>query len=234
MEDYVLAAIIKGLSGTDFLEHMEEGINAPARTWLTESDFDYYFGEGERLKKKYGEQLNIGLGVECGYNPACKDMLISRLKNRNWDEVGISCHFLKLEQREYHLNLFSRKKQNLQLAQRLGVTTLFDTYLTTLLEAVSFLPGTILCHLDGPLRSLPQPVLTDDQLQKIESILQIVMRKGMALEINSSGIRIRGEQFPSCQIMKRASSIGVPLVAGSDAHKPDDVGNGFNDLEQLL
>ena len=43
MEQYVQSAIGKGLRHMVFLEHLEEGINYPERTWLTEEDFGLLF-----------------------------------------------------------------------------------------------------------------------------------------------------------------------------------------------
>ncbi len=72
MEEYVQAAIQKKLKKIIFLEHMEEGIRYfQGKTWLSEDDFDAYFAEGQRLRSTYAAEIEIGLGVECGYNPDC-------------------------------------------------------------------------------------------------------------------------------------------------------------------
>ncbi|MBW2682093.1 MAG: histidinol-phosphatase [Deltaproteobacteria bacterium] len=232
MEDYVLAAIQQDLEGLIFLEHMEEGINGNEKTWLTEEDFDSYFSEGKRLQEKYKSQLTIGLGVECGYNPDRQQTLVSRLDRRNWDEIGISCHFIKSANE--HINLFSRKEDNLKRARESGSEQLLDAYFDTLHEAVATLPGTKVCHLDGALRFLPEIYLTDNHLEKIDQLLLTVKTKGMALEINTSGLVIRGEQFPSRAILKMAISYEIPLVVGSDAHMPEQVGRHFNQIKALI
>jgi len=234
MEDYVLASIRKGLDGIIFLEHMEEGIVDNERTWLTEKDFDYYFSEGERLQEKYSGQLTIGLGVECGYNPDCEQELISRLAGRDWDEIGISCHFVKPEGYKGHLNLFSRNKQSLDKIRKFDPEVLLDIYFDTLLKAVSALPGTILCHLDGALRFLPGPNLTDNHLEKIQQILLAVRKKEMSMELNTSGVVIRGEQFPARSILEMAISCKIPLTFGSDSHKPESVGQYFKEMNKII
>jgi len=208
MEEYVLSAVQCGLNGLIFLEHMEEGISNNSRTWLTEQDFDRYFAEGKRLQKKYEKKLHIGLGVECGYNPEQGQTLISRLNSRNWDDIGISCHFI--HSARGHINLFSQKKDKLKRAREAGPEQLLDIYFDTLLEAVNTLPGTKLCHLDGALRFLPGIYLTDSHMEKISRLLLLVKKKGMSLEINSSGLDIRGEQFPGHTILKMAVSLQIP------------------------
>jgi histidinol-phosphatase (PHP family) len=235
MEDYVEAAIQKGLKKIIFLEHMEEGITQVQRkTWLSEDDFDYYFSEGQRLRSKYQGTIEIGLGVECGYNPDCRDLLNQRLGKRNWDQIGISCHFLKFEGRTEHLNIFSSKDVSVLQAREIGAEEILDRYFTTLTDAVRYLPGTMLCHLDAALRYLPEITLTASHYVLIDKLLQAVREKTMAIEINSSGFTIRQEQFPNRRILCMAKSYDIPFIFGSDAHKPDDVGRYFDTIDSLL
>ena len=57
---------------------------------------------------------------------------------------------------------------------------------------------------------------------------------GMALEINTSGYDLRNQPFPSTDIILRARDMQIPLRAGSDAHRPEDVGRHFDKLPALL
>ncbi len=56
----------------------------------------------------------------------------------------------------------------------------------------------------------------------------------MTLELNSSGIAIRGEQFPARPILEMAVSLKIPLVFGSDSHKPKEVGRHYAQLKALI
>lgn len=228
MEEYVQAAISKRLQRIVFLEHMEEGIVAPQASWLCEAAFDYYFEEGQRLQKKYQGYIEIGLGVECGYNPESKDALKKRLSSRDWDQIGVSCHFLKIEGHLNHLNLFSKKAENIRRAAKFDTKVLFSRYLETLLEAVNELDGSVLCHLDAALRWVPDHTLTEQHYQQIDLLLDAVATRGMVLEINTSGINIRKEQFPDNRIIDLAIRHKITFQLGSDAHKPGDVGNYFD------
>ncbi len=231
MEEYVQTAIQNKLRKIIFLEHMEEGINSQEeKTWLTEEDFDNFFIEGERLRLVYAGVIEIGLGVECGFNPICAAALRTRLAGRCWDQVGISCHFLQIDNMAHHLNMFSRKEHNLRLARQYNSDNILSHYFSTLTEAVCSLPGTLLCHLDGALRWLPEISLNKTHYKQIDILLQVVKNRGMALEVNTSGIDIRREQFPNKRILTMASAYRIPLVLGSDAHKPEDTGRHFTTL----
>ena len=234
MEEYVVSAIAKGLRKIIFLEHMEEGIQYRHRTWLTETDFDYYFEEGQRLKKRYIEKIEIGLGVEVGYNPDCSDKLIDRLRQRNWDRIGISYHYCKLPGLKEHLNILSRKQQNIKLFKDHGASDLLYRYFDTLTEAVQTIPGQVLCHLDAGLRHYPQLELDKRHQEQIKYLLTLLKRTGIALEINTSGYDIRNNPFPMPHIIEQALKLGIPFVAGSDAHSPKEVGRHFEKLPGLM
>ena len=231
MEEYVLSGIKKGLNKIIFLEHMEEGVSSQKKTWLTDEEFDIYFTEGKRLQEKYSKDIEIGLGVECGYNPEQVHTITTRLKNRKWDEIGISCHFLKIGTSNQYLNMFSRSPENIKLAATLDIDMVFDNYLSLLTEAVQRLPGTMLCHMDGALRFLPGVTPLHKNRNTIDILLQAVKKQNMCMEINTSGIAIRNEPFPHSTIREMARARNIPMVFGSDAHHPKDVGNHFESID---
>ncbi len=101
------------------------------------------------------------------------------------------------------------------------------------MEAVKILPGTVLCHLDAVLRHQPGCILDKHYLKQIRELLQAVQQKSMALEINTTGFGKRGTPYPAPFIIEEAVKLDIPLGAGSDAHRPQDVGRDFNKLETL-
>ncbi len=233
MEEYVQSGIAAGLQEICFLEHMEAGVNYFETTWLTEEDFDVYFLEGERLREKYKEKILVCLGVEVGYSPDHKDELLRRLAKRQWDQVGVSYHFMTNPNGKYHLNLVSRKEENTRAINQAGCQKVLSDYFETLTEAVETLPGTVLCHLDAALRFQPGISIDHTYLPQIKTLLAAVKDNRMALEINTSGFTIRGAQFPADFIIQEAVRLGIPLQAGSDAHKPEDVGRDFSKITQV-
>lgn len=234
MEEYVMAAIERGLSEIVFLEHLEVGICYHDRTWLTDEEFAYYTAEGERLQNRYGERIRIGIGVELGYNPEQETELRQRATARCWDRVGISCHFLPIAGNGTHLNLLSRRRDNIDIALKVGTDRLLTSYFERLLTAVENLPGTVLCHLDAALRHVPGISFSPSHFQQIETLLAAVKRQGMSLEVNTSGFALRNEPFPARELLAMAIDRNIPLTAGSDAHRPEDVGRFFEQLPAYI
>ncbi|MFZ5775867.1 MAG: histidinol-phosphatase [Thermodesulfobacteriota bacterium] len=232
MEEYVRAAIGMGLREIVFLEHLECGISYFESTWLTDDDFDAYHREGERLRRLYGERIRIGLGVEVGFNPEAVPEILARLSRHAWDRIGVSYHYYGIDGRHY--NVVSRRQQNLEALASHGIERVSTGYLAGLLAAVRQLPATVVCHLDAVLRHLPGFSLAAAQGGQISELLQAMRQKGVALEVNTSGFSHRGEPYPRREVIREAVSLGIPLVAGSDAHRPSEVGRHFDQLAGLL
>jgi histidinol-phosphatase (PHP family) len=232
MEEYVLAGIRKGLRRIIFLEHLEVGINYFESTWLTDDDFAYYHAEGRRLQEKYRDIITVGLGVEVGYNPRHLKEIRQRLARHTWDRIGISYHFLETD--SGYLNMVSSKQINIDRLRQYGLDEVLNRYYFTLLEAVEKLDGQVLCHIDAALRHHPELKLKPEHYELLEKLLDALARKKMALEVNTSGYKTRNAPYPSSAILKKALHRNVPLVAGSDAHRPEDVGRYFDRLPELM
>lgn len=233
MEDYVRAAIDRGLKKICFLEHLERGVNYFETTWLSEDDFAYYHNEGLRLKEKYREQISIELGIEVGYNPQRVSEILEFLAQHHWDRIGISYHFLKTAD-TFHLNMVSRKQENQDAASRCGVNKVITEYFAGVLAAVSILPGTVICHLDAVLRHHPDINFTKEHHALILTILKTAATRNMAIEVNTSGYRHRDQPYPAAWIIREALARGIRLEAASDAHRPEEIGRFFNCLPEFI
>jgi histidinol-phosphatase (PHP family) len=233
MEEYVEKAVQRGLATIIFLEHLEAGIQYHSRSWLEKEEFDYYFREGMRLKERYRGTIDVRLGVEAGYNnPATASTLQEKLAQYPWDRIGLSCHF------HYHggvhLNLLSRNQESLKRMAAIGINQIVTGYFNALIEAIEIIDCDVLCHLDAVLRHYPGIEFSEDHRRQIELLLDGMKKKGVALEINTSGFDYRGAAFPAPWIIKSAMERGLPLYAGSDAHQPEDVGRYFDQLPEYL
>ncbi|MFP3983919.1 MAG: histidinol-phosphatase [Desulfurivibrionaceae bacterium] len=233
MEEYVLAALKKGLSGIVFLEHFETAVSYFETTWLSRDDFRVYQEELQRLQEKYDGRIAIGIGVEAGYNPDRIKEIKSFLKTFSWDRIGLSYHYLKLEDGR-HVNMVSGKAVNIeQLAER-GAGRVIEEYLTGLLEAVKQLDADVVCHLDAVMRHNQGAVFSQSHYDLVLAIFRVMAEKEMALEINTSGYPLRGTPYPAPEIISMALDMGIRLAPGSDAHKPRDVGRCFEKLPGFL
>jgi histidinol-phosphatase (PHP family) len=232
MEEYVQAALERGLAAIIFLEHLEEGIRYFDRTWLTEADFSYYFEEGRRLQEKYRGRLNIKLGVEIGFNPGVIEALREKIDRYPWDHVGLSYHYYAAGGE--HLNMVSGRRVNIERLAALGAENIAGEYFSGLILGLESLDCDALCHLDAVMRHYPGLRFNSTHMRQIDRILDLVKEKGMRLEINTSGFALRDEPYPGKTILRKAVDRQVPFLAGSDAHHPDQVARYFDRLPGLL
>ncbi len=115
-----------------------------------------------------------------------------------------------------------------------------DAYFDDLLETVETLDCDIVAHLTCPFRYVNGKFgLGADPMRyrdKIGSILDAVIKRSLALEVNTSGIGTAfGELMPPEWVLRDYRARGGELVTlGSDAHVPERTGNGFGETLELL
>ena len=232
MEDYVRAAVSRGLQSMTFLEHLECGLIYEQQIWLTPELFAQYFEEGFRLKKKYAGQIEVRLGVEIGWNALAADELLAALARFPFEHRGLSCHFYFDGSR--HLNMLSSRQEHIDALIEVGADKVLEAYFASLIEACGEIPCDKLCHLDAALRHLPDIRLNARHQAQISQLLELLRGKGIALEVNTSGYAVRPAPYPGAEIIRRAAAMGIALIPGSDAHHPEQVGRHFEQIRQLL
>lgn len=231
MEEYVLTAIEKGLRSITFLEHLECGLSYSPCIWLPPELFQRYFAEGEQLREKYADQITVRLGAEVGYNPGAVDKLLAMLDAFPFAHRGLSCHFF-YDGKE-HLNMLSRRTDHIQKIADFGAEPILDAYFNNLIQGCQDIPCDKLCHLDAALRH-NTPVLTEYHYELIEELFTVMVEKNIALEVNTSGYELRPQPYPTLTLVQRAQQFGIPLIIGSDAHRPEQVGRYFERVQGEL
>ena len=70
---------------------------------------------------------------------------------------------------------------------------------------------------------------------RIDAILRQLAVKGLALEINTSGLRQPGgTTHPPLSLVRRFRQLGGEFITiGADAHRPEDVGTGLEQAAAL-
>lgn len=92
----------------------------------------------------------------------------------------------------------------------------------------------ILAHLTCPLRYIRGKYGIDVDMtphqEAIESILQRIIRMGVALEVNTSSLGMLGDTMPGREILKRYKELGGYLITvGSDAHVSANAASGIQE-----
>lgn len=179
--------------------------------------------EVRKAMEIYRDQLIVRAGVEIGQ--ATADTSIAESVTRlPYDVVLGSIHCLR------GMDDFAFLKYNEADAKRL-----FAEYLKEELSLIKWCGFDILTHLTYPLRYINGEqgfnLKTEDFGEEIEKVLKEIIKREIALEINTSGLRQELKQtMPDLFCLKLYKSLGGELLTlGSDAHRMEDIGANIED-----
>lgn len=187
-----------------------------------------YFQVWQRLQQEYTGQLTIRIGLELDELANFPKISNQLVQDYPWDFIIGSTHDLE----QGTLRTYLRKYHDQEQAVR--------AYYDAVYEAIVVGDFDILAHFDLIKRYIVDEgqVLMEASsfLTQIDSILALIIKRGIALEVNTSGLfQACGEPFPSFDLLKRYYRAGGRLVTlGSDAHKPSDLTRGFNQVIPTL
>ncbi len=218
---YVEEAIAAGLVELGFADHLPL-----VRDWrpgfsMLPDEMCAYVAEIKELADEYAADIVILAGIEADYYEEAEDEVRELLAAQPFDYVIGSVHTLS-----DGLG-FDQRRQRRRFAAA-GVDRVFlENY--RLLARVA---GSGLCdvvgHLDLPKKYGHQPADAAAVGEAARGTLQAVRAAGIAIELNTAGWRApAGQAYPAAGLLAEAAAAGIPLIFGSDAHRPGEVGDGF-------
>ncbi len=228
MEEYVEAAIKKGLREIGFADHIPMYFfpleKRDPSIAMREEELSYYMERVREIQKKY-YPYPIKFGIEADYTPGMEGELVAILEKYDFDYVLGSIHYLEGWGFDN-----SRYKDGYD---RWDLYELYELYFTTLGRAAKSGLFDILAHPDLIKKFGFKPA--KDIIPLYEKTVKIIAGSGVCVEINTAGLRVpAGEIYPSPGFLEICRGYGVPVSLGSDAHKPDQVGCNFTEAINLL
>lgn len=210
LDQYLTKARQQGLRYIGLLEH-DEYLDLIDRTLIND---------------KQKTDLYIASGVEFDYEPhregSIKQMIDRTLPDFTMGSVHIinGWHFDHPDYRDRF--------------ELIDIDEIYTEYFILINQMVNSGLFDIIGHLDlvkiWGHRPAKKPVLN-----YVEPVLKSIKASRAVIEINSAGIRKPvGEQYPSLPLIERMFELGIPVTMGSDAHHPDQVAEGLQDISRLL
>ncbi len=232
------AAIARGVTEICFTDHQDLGFDDPS--WFR-FDPEPYFRTLEDVREAYAGRLKVRIGVEIGLIP--DDPRLAReaaalATDWPWEFIIGSTHQIPvlIDGHVCPVDPADPAQARRSWYHFASVRELMSVYYETVLrnlEQFDFFDT--LGHLDYMNRYVPRDLPPDryeDHSEQIDRILRTVIRKGVALEINTGGLyKGTGQTNPEARIIRRYLELGGRrLTYGSDAHRPEQVGFGFETL----
>jgi len=228
MEEYVQAAIDRGLAEMGFNDHLpmyfRPVAERDASIAMTEEQVPGYLARIRELAAAY-PQLTIRAGIEADYVPGWEASLKAMLDRYQLDYVYGSVHFLDgwgFDDSRY-----------LHVYKQWDIAELYRYYFTTIQKAAASGLFDILGHPDLIKKFGYRPEQSVDNL--LEATVKKIAAAGVAVEVNTAGWRVTAqEQYPSARFLEFCHHYRVPVTLGSDAHQPDQVAYEFSRAAALL
>ena len=222
LDDLCRAALRQGLSGLTLTDHFD---TEPSDAGYGRYDFDLIAREVERLRSRLGE-FSLLVGAEVCFQPSYAPRIEAFLRACPLDFALGAVHYVAHEfvQPDY----FRRRDGCAAYA------AYFDA-VEALVESGLF---DSVAHLDvAKLHGIPVcgPFDPEPHWQRIDRILQLVIERGMALELNSKGWRqLPADPYPAEAILQRYARLGgTRITIGSDAHDAAHLGYGIERAQAL-
>lgn len=194
-----------------------------------------YISEAEKLREKYKNLINVRIGFEVGYLNGKEDKYYNRIQKFNGvvDYLIGSIHTVKLK------NIFwSLKNGDLKdLVKIYGAKYIYSQYFKNIKQMLlsEHFDFNILGHLDYIKNGSENSRLNDFILEEIRKILPYIKERGVAVEINTQGLRNGYKKlYPCKRAIELLYNYNIPIVLSSDAHNPMDVGFGFERVLHLI
>jgi histidinol-phosphatase (PHP family) len=223
--DYARNALRRGLSEICFTPHVPLPVYRPGfygnRLRMDLEEFPRYLDELEQARRDL-PGLRILSGVEADYVEGTEEFMERFLASHPLDLVLMSVHFVRKWPGDQWVFDLSGDRRPLE--------SIYDDYLEAVRAGVQTGLFDCVAHLDL-IKQGARPLI-DTHRTEIQQIIRLCDEQGMSAEVNMSGSRKSiGEPYPSWPIIGLMVEEGLPLVPGSDAHEPAQVGSGLEALE---
>lgn len=222
MENSIKQAIKIGLEDVCFTEHMDIGTTS---TFLC--DCQEYFKEYTRIKKLYGDKIKIKFGMEFGMQSHTIPQFEKIFSRYDFDFILLSMH--QVHNKEFWSQAFQRGKSQKQY---------IEEYYEELYKIVTnYNNYSVLGHMDVIRRYDHAGVYPFEKIKsKIAEILEVVIRNGKGIEVNTSCYRYNiGDLMPSTDIVKLYKELGGEVITiGADCHYAEHVGYKVKETQELL
>ncbi|TFG06644.1 MAG: histidinol-phosphatase HisJ [Promethearchaeota archaeon] len=191
----------------------------------------------EKLREKYNPEIKVKVGFEIDYFEKQEDSLNKHLDKilDKLDYIIGSVHILNFKDNRGAWGFDdSRFREDYKYYGPDEVYLEYYKTLQKMLDSDKFKLD-IVGHFDLPKKFNDFPENNDMIFDEIMKTLEMIKRKNIVMEINTGGLRKEvNEQYPSERIIRKMQELEIPILLGSDAHAPEEVGWAFDKILILV
>lgn len=223
IEEYIAEAKRKGLAEIGMSDHLPFLTHRDASYTMDLTELPFYHIDMERAREAHASSLSIKIGIEADYIQATVEDIRELVGRYTYDFVIGSVHFMKQPEGDWAFD----DPREIERWKNADVNEVYRNYYRLLQGAAKSRVYDIMGHVDLVKKFGHRA--SADLTDLIRETARIFAETGMTLEINTSGLRKPAKEiYPALGALKTYREAGVPIVFGSDAHAPGDVGADFD------
>ncbi len=212
LNSFIDQACSQGIQEIGFSEHNE---------LFPSVDLNIY----QTIKFERQSDIALRLGIEVDYIPGLEKDLKKLVARPALDYTIGSVHFIDGW-------AFDHPDYKEEFSKR-DIDEIYARYAEVLILMVETGLFDIVGHLDLVKIWGDRPCKKDPAYY-IEPVLNAIQKSNMAVEINSAGLRKPvAEVYPAADLVKLMFEKNIPIIFGSDAHHPEQVGEGLQKAYSL-
>ena len=231
MEEMAAAALAHGMSCLCFTDHSddcmrEEDLSFTPDKYVEKSGI---YEEFLTVKELFADKLPLRFGMElsaANQNPALAKKLTDMYP---FDLIIGSVHNLIGSNDFYFLNYHDRVQCD----------DLMSRYLDEHMAMIEIGGFDVIGHIGYPMKYMAKYGIRLDFMvfrDKLADALTLAIKKGIGIEVNSSGLRDKlGCTIPALDVVRLYRDLGGEIITtGSDSHNTNDVGVGIAEATELI
>jgi histidinol-phosphatase (PHP family) len=240
-EAYIKAAVEKGLAAYGFSSHGP--LPFPTEWAIQDDKVKQYIADIKEIQDKYGDKLEIYLGMEIDYIPGVVEPINQLSKKYNLDYTIGSVHFVDRLPDGTPWNIDGPRELFME-----GVNKIFDgdikkavkRYYHMVREMIKKDCPDVLGHFDKIKMQLINHVPFDESedwyREEIADTLETIVNSDAIVEINTRAHYKHNLKnvYPSKWIIRDMAELDIPVIIQSDAHKPDEIAKSFDITAKML
>lgn len=215
-EEYLKAAISKGIDIFGFSDHAPMNFDKAYR--MSFSQMDFYENLIDELKEKFQGKIEILKAYEVDFLPGFID---ERVISRKVDYLIGSVHFLNAWGFDNPKFIGGWKDKN--------IDEIYSEYFSAIENLAKSGKFDILGHLDliKVFKFLPKK----DIRILAKSALNAIKKADLTVELNSAGLRKPVKEiYPSDALLEQIAELEIKITLSSDAHSPEQVAQNYDEI----
>ncbi|OXM84875.1 histidinol-phosphatase HisJ [Paenibacillus rigui] len=243
-EEYLEQAIQQGFERYTISEHppLPQGWVADRKLFeelaMPEEELPQYIRYAQQMKTQFSGRLDVTVGLELDYLPGRLDyteQLVSRWQ-QDLEDVVYSVHYLPGKEGMRCIDFTADDFRE-------GLLSYYGTMERVVEEYYDHVEAAIEWAAQLPMRKrighinliekfrLALPEIDEAHIRRrLEAIIPKLAQTGVGIDVNTAGLRVAtcGKPYAPDWFIQQCRQQGIACIYGSDAHKPEHVGTGWD------